>query len=70
MQAQITQLLQAHQVLSTLLGYFAFSALVDGMPDPAATDSKGYRWAYKSLHTFSGNLSSLAANKYPELEQK
>lgn len=70
MQAQIAHLIQTHQVISTLIGYFAFSSLVDGMPDPSPSDSKGYRWAFKSLHGFAGNLSSLAAKNFPELEQK
>jgi hypothetical protein len=52
--------------------YWLFSALVGGMPDPLATSSLAYRWAFSSLHLLAGNVSTAVQNRYPiaSLEQK
>jgi len=45
--------------------YWLFSALVGGMPEPAATSSLGYRWAFSSLHLLAGNVSTAVETRYP-----
>lgn len=43
--------------LALLLGWSLFSALVSGMPEPCAGDSRRYVWAYHSLHILAADLS-------------
>ena len=45
------------------IAYYGFMALVSGMPEPMPNGSMGYLWLYRSLHTFSGNLSVLVGKK-------
>ena len=40
-----------------IVGYFIFSAIVSGMPEPTSASSVGYRWAFGSLHVLVGDLS-------------
>lgn len=39
-----------------LAGLVVFSGIVSGMPAPTEKDSRGYRWAYASLHTIAANF--------------
>lgn len=53
---------------STLVGMAAlwiFSAVVNGMPAPAATSSLGYRWLYGSLQFLGSNLSRISSGVPP-----
>ena len=45
------------------LGYYMAMAVISGMPMPDSTSSKGYQWAYRSLHIFSANINRVAASK-------
>jgi hypothetical protein len=50
-------------ILEVLVAYWAFSALVSGMPKPKSDDSQfWYGWLYTSLHTFAGSLDQAAKN--------
>lgn len=55
-----------HPAIFSIAGYWAFSALVGGMPVPTSP-SGGYSWAYNSLHILAGNLTAAVAAKYPNL---
>jgi len=50
-----------------ILGYFVFSAIVSGLPDPDATSGVAYRWAYSSLHVLAGDLSQLIGSRIPKV---
>lgn len=52
--------------LLMLFGYFVFSAIVSGMPEPLSSSSRNYIWAYNSLHILSGDLSSLIGSRIPK----
>ena len=54
-------------IIEVMFAYWAFSALVSGMPDPP-TGSFWYRWAYATLHTFAGNLKQFADSRISTLE--
>lgn len=56
-----------HPALFAIAAYWAFSALVGGMPPPDDNSSKGYTWLHGSLHILAGNLSAAVAQKYPNL---
>jgi hypothetical protein len=50
-------------ILEVLVAYWAFSALVSGMPKPKEDNSQfWYGWLYTSLHTFAGSLAQAAKN--------
>lgn len=46
-----------------LLGYFIFSAVVSGMPDPGPEAGLAYRWAYHTLHILAGDLSQYIGSR-------
>ena len=48
-------------------GYFLFSAIVGGMPEPTPTSGMGYLWAYRSLHLLAGNITTAISTKFPNL---
>ena len=50
-----------------MVGYFVYSAIVGGMPDPEPTDSLGYHWAYRSLHILAGNITTALSTRYPAM---
>lgn len=50
-----------HNPIAVLGAYYFANALISGMPAPAATDGKGYRWLYSTLHIFAGNFGNIAA---------
>lgn len=59
---QIIGLLSNHgffTVVKALLAFWAFSAVVDALPQPG--DSKFYQFVFKALHGFAGNLKKAAA---------
>lgn len=39
--------------------FWAFSAVVHGMPEPKEDASLGYRWAFNSLHFLAANLGKI-----------
>lgn len=57
-----------HQISPTevLIGYFLFSAIVSGMPEPVPSSGVFYRWAYQSLHVLSGDLSTVLGSRIPK----
>ncbi len=54
-------------ILEVLVAYWAFSAIVSGMPDPP-TGAFYYKWLYATLHAFAGNLRQFADSKLQSLE--
>jgi hypothetical protein len=60
-------IINQHPALCGVVGYWIFSAIVGGMPEPSATAPVGYKWLYRSLHILAGNLSAVMAAKYPNL---
>jgi hypothetical protein len=48
-------------------GYWAFSAVVGGMPPPDEKSSKGYVWMHNSLHILAGNITRAVQTRYPSL---
>jgi hypothetical protein len=60
MSIQVTEwlfgLVKAHPIAFVLLLSFAYSAFVDGMPDPTGR-GLAYTWLYKSAHSLAGNIS-------------
>lgn len=63
----MSPLLAAHPAILAITAYWAFSALVGGMPVPTDKSSSGYTWAYNSLHILAGNVAAAMASKYPQL---
>lgn len=57
--------LAIHQVGTTLVGYYLFSAAISAMPLPDTTSSKGYQWLFGMLHTLSGDIATAFASKIP-----
>jgi len=55
-------------ILEVLVAYWAFSAVVSGMPDPPE-GSFFYKWLYATLHAFAGNLKQFADSKIQSLEK-
>ena len=51
------------KVYAALGAYFVFSAVVSGMPAPAADSGTGYKWAYHSLHVLAGDLSAYIGSR-------
>lgn len=49
-------------IFEVMAAYWAFSAIVSGMPDPPP-GSFFYMWLYHSLHAFAGNLTKFAESK-------
>lgn len=64
----IEALIQAHPAFFAIVGYWMFSAIVGGMPDPSNTSGPGYRWLHNSLHIMAGNLSAAVSARYPEMK--
>ena len=56
----LSDLLASRIFWEVILGYWIFSAIVSGMPMPKVNSSAGYVWAFRSLHTFAGNLDRAA----------
>ena len=44
--------------------YWAFSAVVGGMPEPDASASLWYRWGFSSLHILAGNVLTAVQSRY------
>ena len=44
--------------------YWFFSAVVGGMPEPVATSSCAYTWAYQSAHILAGNIKTAVQSRY------
>ena len=44
--------------------YWAFSAVVGGMPEPDASTSVWYRWGFSSLHLLAGNVLTAVQSRY------
>ena len=63
----IEQLIEAHPAMFSIVGYFIFSAVVGGMPDPGPTSGSGYKWLHNSLHILAGNISQAVSAKYPAI---
>lgn len=45
------------------IGYYAAMAVISGMPAPEQSSTRGYVWAYNSLHVFSANIKQVVGNK-------
>lgn len=45
------------------IGWYVFSALVSGMPEPERESSPWYIWAYRSFHILSASGTSFFQNK-------
>lgn len=56
------QFIMQHQIICTSIAYWVFSAVVSGMPCPMPNGSLGYQWAYNTLHTLVGNISTAFPN--------
>lgn len=54
-------------ILEVVVAYWAFSALVSGMPVPPV-GAFWYAWLYATLHAFAGNLAKVADAKIQSLE--
>jgi hypothetical protein len=61
--------IQHHFFWSGVVAFWIFSAFIDGMPPVCATDGKGYRWLYSSLHSLAGNIFTAFAGKVPGVKQ-
>ncbi len=57
----------AHPAIASLIAYWGFSAIVGGMPEPDENSSRGYQWAYNSLHILAGNLTKAISARYPQI---
>jgi hypothetical protein len=53
--------------LIIIFGYWLFSSITGGMPDPLPASSMAYRWAFSSLHILAGNISIAVQSKYKPL---
>jgi hypothetical protein len=62
------QLIQQHPYTAGAVALWIFSAIVSGMPEPEATDGKGYRWLYSTLHSIAGNLKTAFGGKIAGLK--
>lgn len=45
------------------IGWYVFSAITSGMPEPTKESSPWYIWAYRSFHILSANGTSFFQNK-------
>lgn len=45
------------------VGYFVFSAVAAGMPEPEQTSSFGYIWMYRTFHILSANGTAYFMHK-------
>lgn len=45
------------------VGWYIFSALVSGMPEPTQSSSPWYIWAYRSFHILAASGTSFFQNK-------
>ena len=52
------------------IGYYAAMAVVSGMPEPNEASTRGYVWAYNSLHVFAANVGKLASTKFNGTDRK
>ena len=50
------KLVEQHFAAVAMFGYWLFSAIVGGMPEPTRTSCGAYRWCYASLHLLAGNV--------------
>jgi len=48
--------------------YWAFSAAVSALPDPASGNSPGYQWLFRFLHTLAGNITTALNGKAGNLK--
>jgi len=51
--------------LAILVAWYAFSAIVSGMPEPAPGDTKPYLWAFHALHSLAGDFASVIGSRVP-----
>ena len=58
-------LIVAHQVTSTIVACWVFSAGVGAMPTPAATSGPFYVWTFNFLHVVTAGIARLVATKFP-----
>lgn len=54
-------------VFEVLIAYWAFSAIVTGMPKPSASSFWG-TWIYDTLHLFAGSVKQFADSKLQAME--
>lgn len=54
-------------VLEVLAAYWAFSAIVTGMPKPSPTSYWG-TWVYDTLHLFAGSVKQFADSKIQSIQ--
>lgn len=54
--------------LAPVVAYFAFSAVVSGMPEPDDKAPLAYKWAYHTLHILSGDLSHVLGSRLKGLQ--
>lgn len=52
----------AHAFWFGVVGLWAFSAIVGGMPAPDNSSGKAYRWLYGSLHLLAANLDKVSTS--------
>lgn len=45
------------------VGWYVFSAITSGMPEPTQESSPGYIWAYRTLHLLAASGTSFFQNK-------
>jgi hypothetical protein len=57
-------LVVAHPFWSGVVGYWVFSAAVDGLPVPNGSGN-AYKWLYKFLHNVAGNIFTAFGSKIP-----
>lgn len=55
-----------HYWILIVAGYWVFSAIVGGMPEPHDHSKFAYRWLFKSLHILAGNMTTAMARYYPQ----
>lgn len=55
----------SNQAAAAVAGYWIFSALVSGMPEPKDASGVGYVWLYNSLHFLASNLNAMVSRKNP-----
>ena len=57
-----------HRFWAGVAIYWIFSAAVSSMPDPPSNGNAGYRWLFRFLHTFAGNITTAFAGKIPGIK--
>lgn len=56
-------------ILEVLIAYWAFSAIVTGMPKPPE-NSYWATWVYDTLHLFAGSVKQFADSKMQAISQQ